>query len=78
LDLRAAQAYAHLVGSMAKECSPQRSLVAAGNPSSSYLLDKLSGRNLCHGDPMPLGGPMLSPSALEAITQWISEGAPNN
>lgn len=49
--------------------------VAPGNADSSYLVHKIEGRAAV-GERMPLGGPALSQTSIEAIRQWISQGAP--
>ena len=52
--------------------------VAPGLPGSSYLVDKLTGTNLCSGGQMPLRGAALPSSQLDLIRTWICQGAPNN
>ena len=74
LDLRAGSGYGDLVGVPSGECS-NRLRVAAGDPASSYLLDKLNGTNLCLGTPMPKAGQSLPPAQIDAITSWICHGA---
>jgi hypothetical protein len=77
LDLSVGKSYANLVNVAASECA-SRKRVVPGNPSSSYLLQKLLGVNLCSGSQMPKAGSSLPASDLQAISDWICEGAPNN
>ena len=49
--------------------------VGPGDPSGSYLVQKLEG-TAAVGERMPLGGPVLPESSMAVIRQWISAGAP--
>jgi hypothetical protein len=62
------------------ECTGTTGLkyVVPGSPSTSYIIDKLMGTNLCMGSQMPFGASPLSPATIQIISDWISEGAPNN
>lgn len=53
------------------------SIVDAGNPGSSPLVDKIT-PNPTHGDQMPLGGDPLSDDQVDLIRGWINEGAKDN
>lgn len=77
LDLTAAKAYGELVGQATTQCGGGRLRVKAGEPTASYLLDKILGTNLCFGSKMPKMGSVPAVE-LEAITNWICSGAPNN
>jgi hypothetical protein len=70
-----ATAFANLVGVPATECSPTRLRVASGNPAASYLINKLTGMNLCSGQRMPRGGPFLSDATIDVVRTWITGGA---
>lgn len=48
--------------------------VAPGDPDSSYLIHKLEGTATV-GDRMPFGGPPLDQATIDAIRQWITDGA---
>ena len=48
--------------------------VAAGNPNSSYLIQKIEG-TAAVGGRMPLGGPFLDAATIAVIRQWIADGA---
>ena len=76
LDLQDGKSHTGLVGVASKQCS-QRLLVAPGDPAASYLVDKLTGSNLCAGTIMPKAGG-VPPAQVEAISNWICAGAPNN
>jgi hypothetical protein len=65
------------VGQPSQECC-DRVLIAPGDPAHSYLVDKITGVNICSGDPMPLSRPPLSMSDTTTILRWICEGAPDD
>jgi hypothetical protein len=77
LDLSAGKAYADLVNVTAAQCSDQRKLVLPGQPSQSYLIDKMMNVDICSGTKMPKVG-LLPPSQITTIADWICAGAPNN
>ena len=53
--------------------------VIAGNPSGSYLIQKLEGAADIVGLRMPRNGPpYLTTEQVALIRQWIQNGAPNN
>lgn len=66
-------AYAALVNQPSVE-QPALKRVAPGNPAGSYLLQKVSG-TAAVGGRMPLGGPPLPAEAIDALRQWITDGA---
>lgn len=75
----ASRAYAFLVNQESVECDDSRPLVMPGDIEHSYVVDKMLGRNLCAGHPMPRGlGNRLSPEEVRTVTDWICEGAPND
>lgn len=68
-------AYSSLVGKdSAGGCAGKGKLVEAGNCKASLLYLKLQPSPVC-GVQMPLGGPYVSQSALDAVCQWIDAGA---
>lgn len=77
LNLSAGVSYSKLVNVLTGECSDGRKRVLPGQPSVSYLMDKLMGVDLCFGTQMPKIG-MLPSSQIQTISNWICEGAPNN
>ena len=77
LDLSAGKAYANLVNVAAAQCSDQRKRVLPGQPSQSYLIDKLMNVDICSGTRMPKTSP-LPAAQINTIAGWICEGAPNN
>jgi hypothetical protein len=77
LDLSAGKAYADLVNVAASQCSDQRKLVLPGQPSQSYLIDKLMNVDICFGTRMPKLAALPS-GQINTIASWICEGAPNN
>jgi hypothetical protein len=50
-------------------------VIIPGNPAASPIVDKISNENPQHGVRMPEGGPYLSSAQINAIIQWIQEGA---
>lgn len=53
--------------------------VSAGDPDSSYLINKLSGVGLSFAtDPMPRNAEPLTEEEIDAIRQWIQDGALDN
>lgn len=74
----AAGARAGLVGvnSIAAGCN-ERELVVAGDPSSSYLVNKLLGVDICGGR-MPKVGNPFTESQLDIVRAWIANGALDN
>lgn len=66
------------IGLPSLECCGHKSLIAAGAPAQSYLLDKLRGEPLCDGVRMPVDKPPLSDDDIQAISDWICEGAPSS
>lgn len=88
LDLRDSSAYGQLVGKPS-EARRGAQRVKPGDPESSFLVDKLTGRlgSAQEGKRMPIdaetGAPIV-PSPLPAdfvenvLEPWIAAGAPNN
>jgi hypothetical protein len=74
LRLDAGNSYALLVG-VASSQVPSVQRVQPGNPAASYLIQKLLG-TAAVGQRMPLGGPFLSQSTIDVISEWIRNGAP--
>ena len=70
--------YQALVNVVAADCSDQRVFVKPGDPSASYLVDKLLGVDMCGGARMPLQGAPLSEADMARIEAWICQGAANN
>ena len=78
LNLRSGQSYSNLVG-VASVGKPGAVRVIAGNPSGSYLVQKLEGAADIVGLRMPrTGPPFLTTEQVALIRQWIQNGAPNN
>jgi mono/diheme cytochrome c family protein len=78
LNLKTGVSIANLVnaGSTGKPGSVR---VIPGNPSGSYLIQKLEGAPDIVGLRMPRNGPpYLTTEQVALIRQWIQNGAPNN
>jgi len=73
LRLDAANSYALLVGIPSVE-RPGILRVAPGNPSASYVIQKLEG-TAAVGERMPAGLPPLPQADINVIRQWIADGA---
>lgn len=71
-------AYQAMINVVAADCSDQRVIVKPGDPSASYLVDKLRGVDLCSGARMPPQGAPLSDADMARIEAWICQGAANN
>jgi len=78
LDMRTRQnAYATLVNALSEQCTTTLR-VAPGSPSTSYLINKLTGVGMCQGTRMPKMGTPLTAAQMDTIRAWIGAGAPNN
>lgn len=73
LRLDAANSYAMLVGVASVE-RPGILRIAPGDPSNSYLIQKLEG-TAAVGERMPAGLPPLPQSDINVVRQWITDGA---
>jgi hypothetical protein len=76
LQLDAAHAYDFLVGVPSAE-KPSLQRVNPGNPDASYMVLKIEGAAGIEGGQMPLGENPLPQATIDAIRQWITNGAPN-
>lgn len=81
LDLTDGVSFAQLVGANSALVAGEKRVVA-GSPQTSFLLVKLvrmwqSNPPQSVGDPMPAGA-QLSADELQAIQDWIADGAQNN
>jgi len=73
LSLNADKAYQELLEEPSSQI-PTMMRVVPGKPDESYLMWKLESHEGIVGDPMPPGG-ALEDERLEAIRQWIANGA---
>jgi mono/diheme cytochrome c family protein len=76
LRLDAANSYALLVGVPSDE-QPSILRVKANDPNNSYLVQKIQG-TAATGERMPAGLPALPQATIDAIRQWITNGAMND
>jgi hypothetical protein len=67
----ASNALTALVNTPANQCD-NRLRVAPGAPDNSYLINKLTGQDLCAGERMPRGGAALPQGQIDTIRAWIS------
>ena len=74
LQLDEAHSYALLVGVPSTE-QPNVLRIKAGDPDSSYLVQKIEGVPSISGVRMPFGGPYLPQSTIDVIRTWVSNGA---
>ena len=66
--------YAGLVDVAADQCS-SRTLVEPGDADASYLMNKLTGMDMCSGAKMPKADQSLPVTQLQTIRAWIESGA---
>jgi hypothetical protein len=76
LQLDAAHSYNLLVGVPSAE-QPSLLRVKPGDPDNSYMVHKIEGLPGITGGQMPLGETPLPQATIDAIRQWITNGAPN-
>jgi len=76
LQLDAAHSYNLLVGVPSAEQS-NLLRVKPGDPDNSYMVHKIEGAAGIVGGRMPLGETPLPQPTIDAIRQWIANGAPN-
>ena len=76
LQLDAGHSYNLLVGVASVE-QPSLQRVAPGDPDGSYMAHKIEGAPGITGGQMPLGETPLPQATIDAIRQWITNGAPN-
>jgi hypothetical protein len=76
LQLDAGHSYNLLVGAPSSE-QPTLLRVKQGDPDSSYMVHKIEGSPGISGGQMPLGETPLPQATIDAIRQWITNGAPN-
>jgi hypothetical protein len=76
LQLDAAHSYNLLVGVPSAE-DPSLLRVKPGDPDNSYMVRKIEGASGILGGQMPLGETPLPQATIDAIRQWITNGAPN-
>jgi mono/diheme cytochrome c family protein len=81
LDLVAGNSFEQLVGVRStadKKNVPPFLRVKPGSPDSSILFIKIIAPDTSQGEVMPKGTDKLSQNSIDAIRQWILDGAPNN
>ena len=86
VDLNPGHAWADLVGVTAPSMASAGdltcgTLVVPGDPTHSYLYQKLTQAKPCYGAQMPLsefGAAMLPACEIDLVRRWIVAGAPND
>jgi hypothetical protein len=76
LQLDAAHSYNLLVGVPSAE-QPNLLRVKQSDPDNSYMVRKIEGASGIDGGQMPLGETPLPQATINAIRQWVMNGAPN-
>jgi len=73
-----ATAYAEMVGVEAEgeDCEGTGTLIVAGDPDNSLLIDKIENATPSCGESMPDGRALLPEEFVAPIRQWIMDGAP--
>ena len=61
-----------------KQSSTGMEYIKPNNPGNSYLLQKVLGSSIISGSRMPLNNSPLSQEKIDAITDWINNGAKND
>jgi hypothetical protein len=75
LDLTSANAHAELVNVAADQCdNTPRMRVKPGDPSESYIIDKMMNVDKCFGSRMP-PAISLSDAKIQTVSDWICGGA---
>jgi len=78
MDLSDGLAWSNIVDVASAE-DPNLNRVQPGDPDNSYLVLKLEGSPRILGGQMPQDGPpFLSQAEIDAIRQWILDGAQDN
>lgn len=78
MNLSDATAYTSLVNVPSRN-KPGAVRVIPGDPTNSYLIQKIEGAPGIVGERMPrTGGPYLTDNQIAIIRRWIALGAPNN
>ena len=74
LNLEPGSAYEYLVNVQSEE-RPEMLRVAPADAENSYIIWKLEGRRGIKGKRMPLNLPALSEGKIQAVREWIDNGA---
>ena len=77
LNLTAGGTYAATVNVATGE-QPTLKYIVPGNPTESYLVQKLLGASTISGVQMPEGGPYLDAATIAEVQAWVTAGALNN
>jgi len=77
MSLLSGSSYGAIVNVASSSCTG-RLRVAPGSAPNSYLMNKLTGFDMCSGTAMPKTGSSLSAAELNTISAWICVGAPKN
>jgi hypothetical protein len=77
LNLSAGNSYQELVNVATSQCNDGRKRVLPGQPSESYVIDKMMGVDLCFGTQMPKLG-TIGAGSIATVSNWICAGAPDN
>jgi hypothetical protein len=51
-------------------------MIGPGDPEHSYVINKVTDKNVCLGVRMPNGKTPLTAAEIQVIYDWICEGAP--
>jgi len=81
LSLIGTNSYEQLVGKQGttdRKNTPPLFRVKPGSPDSSFLYIKITSPDTTQGEIMPKGSDKLTRDKIEAVRQWIFNGAPNN
>ena len=76
MDLTDANIYTSIVNVASIEV-PTLKRIKPGDPTNSYLVQKLEG-TAAVGARMPFGGPYFDQATIDMLEAWVTAGAPNN
>lgn len=68
------KAYVGMVNVASRQCTTMK-MVAPGEVSRSYLINKLTGAGMCSGSIMPKADARYSQAELDLVRAWIGSGA---
>lgn len=77
LNLSEGQSWSEIVNVPAFQCA-NKMIVSPGAVDASYLINKLTGVDMCLGSQMPKNDPALASNQIGLISDWICQGALDN
>jgi hypothetical protein len=79
VDATASGFWHYYVNVPSEECTVPRPDISPGDPEHSYLINKITGKNLCNGyGSMPKDSQLMEGSEIQTIYDWVCAGAKDN